>query len=336
MDSLTHTVLGACIGEAIAGKKIGKKAMLWGAIANNLPDIDVITGAWMNQADSLLAHRGFTHSILFLLLATPLLAWLFRRKYATSGMNYREWFLIWGSGLFIHIFIDALTAYGTGWFEPFSHYRVSFNVLFVADPFYTIALLVSCLALLIMRRTQPHRLKWALSAVMISTVYIIYAIFNKIKIDDIIQENLQKKSITAEQYFSTPTPLNNFLWYIVAKTDDGYMIAYHSIFDSTDDLPFYFYPKNDSLLNNYKTNDEVQKLIRFSAGYYSIEQKSDTVQFSDLRFGQIGGWSSPTAPFVFRYFLNENANNDLVIQQGRIDASSREGIRTLIERIKGI
>ena len=61
MDSLTHTVLGACLGQLIAGKKIGKKAMLWGAIANNIPDIDVITSAWMGQADSLLAHRGFTH-----------------------------------------------------------------------------------------------------------------------------------------------------------------------------------------------------------------------------------------------------------------------------------
>ena len=57
MDSLTHTVLGACLGQVIAGKKIGKKAMLWGAIANNIPDIDVITSAWMGQADSLLAHR---------------------------------------------------------------------------------------------------------------------------------------------------------------------------------------------------------------------------------------------------------------------------------------
>lgn len=336
MDSLTHTVLGACIGEIIAGKKIGKKAMLWGALANNIPDIDVITSLWMNQADSLLAHRGFTHSILFMILATPLLVWLCRKKYAGTGINKGDWFLIWGSGLFIHIFIDALTAYGTGWFEPFSHYRVSFNVFFVADPFYTIALLISCLALLIIRRTNSHRIKWAKAAVIISTLYIGYAIFNKIKVDGIVNENFKKQSIVQQEYFSTPTPLNNFLWYIVAKNETGYSIAYYSIFDHSDDLSFNYYPQNDSLLYAIKANDDVQKLIRFSAGYYSVSQKSDTIQFSDLRFGQIGGWSSPKAPFVFRYFLNENANNDLVIQQGRIDASTSEGIRTLVERIKGI
>ena len=45
MDSITHTVLGACLGQVLAGKKIGKKAMLWGAVANNIPDIDIITSA---------------------------------------------------------------------------------------------------------------------------------------------------------------------------------------------------------------------------------------------------------------------------------------------------
>ena len=336
MDSLTHTVLGACLGEVIAGKKIGKKAMLWGAIANNIPDIDVITGVWMNQADSLLAHRGFTHSIFFLILAAPAFAWWFRKKYASSGMHYKDWLLIWGSGILIHIFIDALTAYGTGWFEPFSHYRVSFNVLFVADPFYTIALLISALALLILKRTNPDRLKWAKFAIIISTMYIAYAVFNKFQVDKISRRNFAENSIAASNYFSTPTPLNNFLWYIVAKTTDGYEIAYYSVFDKSENLTFNYFPKRDSLLESYKDNAEVQKLSRSSAGYYALEQKSDTIQFSDLRFGQIGGWASPNVPFVFRYYLNENSNNDLLIQQGRIKASSSDGIRTLVERIKGI
>jgi inner membrane protein len=42
MDSLTQIVLGASVGEAVAGKKIGNKAMLWGAIAGTIPDLDVL------------------------------------------------------------------------------------------------------------------------------------------------------------------------------------------------------------------------------------------------------------------------------------------------------
>ena len=38
MDSLTQIVLGAAVGEAVLGKKVGNKAMLWGAIAGTIPD----------------------------------------------------------------------------------------------------------------------------------------------------------------------------------------------------------------------------------------------------------------------------------------------------------
>lgn len=33
MDSITHIALDACMGQAFAGKQLGKKAMLLGAMA---------------------------------------------------------------------------------------------------------------------------------------------------------------------------------------------------------------------------------------------------------------------------------------------------------------
>src|SRR5437868_4140431 len=102
MDTITHTVLGACVGEALAGKKLGKKAMLWGAVANNLPDIDVATAWWMNQANSLLAHRGFTHSILFVLIMTFLAGWLMKKIYRQNNFSSREWSVLLGINMFLH------------------------------------------------------------------------------------------------------------------------------------------------------------------------------------------------------------------------------------------
>src|SRR6185295_16373850 len=98
MDSITHTVLGVCIGDALAGRKLGKKAMLYGAIANNIPDIDVATSAWMTQADSLLAHRGFTHSILFAILFTVAASWLLRNIYTKRNFLFKDWLMLIGSG----------------------------------------------------------------------------------------------------------------------------------------------------------------------------------------------------------------------------------------------
>lgn len=69
MDSLTQIVLGAACGEAVLGKKIGNKALLFGAIGGTIPDLDVLVGSWIygNEIDAMLFHRGFMHSIFFLL-----------------------------------------------------------------------------------------------------------------------------------------------------------------------------------------------------------------------------------------------------------------------------
>ena len=66
MDSLTQIILGAAVGEAVLGRKIGNKAMLYGAIAGTIPDLDVISSFFTDTVSALEIHRGFTHSIFFL------------------------------------------------------------------------------------------------------------------------------------------------------------------------------------------------------------------------------------------------------------------------------
>jgi inner membrane protein len=41
MDSLTQLTLGAAVGEAVAGRQFGRRAMLWGAVCGTFPDLDV-------------------------------------------------------------------------------------------------------------------------------------------------------------------------------------------------------------------------------------------------------------------------------------------------------
>ncbi len=336
MDSLTHTVIGACLGDAIAGKKIGKKAMLWGAIANNLPDIDVITSFWMNQADSLLAHRGFTHSILFALITSPLLAFLFTRWYSKTPMLFKDWLLIWGTGNFIHIIIDSFTCYGTGWLEPFNHLRVSFDLIFVADPFFTIALLISAIALLIMKKDNPARRKWSNGAFIICGLYLVMAVCDKIYINSATEKQMTKQGISTDNYFVTPSPLNNFLWYLVAKTDTGFYVGYKSIFDKSDEIKFCYKSQNKNLLNALPSDQDLEKLKRFSKGYYVIDSIGGGINFNDIRFGQLAGWDNCESNFVFRYILGEDANNDLVIQRGRFEGSGKKALKSLWERMWGI
>ncbi|MEO8087768.1 MAG: metal-dependent hydrolase [Bacteroidota bacterium] len=336
MDSITHIAIGICTGELIAGKKLGKKAMLWGAIANSIPDVDVVTSLWMNPADALMAHRGFTHSILFQLLFIPLAAFLLRRLYRKEDFSFNNWMLLIGSGLFLHIFLDALTSYGTGWFEPFSHYRVSFNTLFILDPLFSISFIIGAIVLLIMKKKNPGREKIARIFVIISACYLLFTMINKVRVNEVVEKTLTRNNISNENYFSTPTPLNNFLWYIVASDSNGIHIGYYSIFDHSDSIQYTTILKNPQLDDSLKENEDVQKLVRFSQGFFLLKKENDVVVFSDLRMGQLGGWSDPEAPFVFRYFLTERENNSLMIQKGRMKSMEEGAMWKLWQRIKGI
>lgn len=80
MDSLTQIVLGAAVGEVVLGKKVGNKAMLWGAIAGTIPDLDVYQSLFFDSLRANELHRGLSHSLLFSIAVAPVLGWLIKHK----------------------------------------------------------------------------------------------------------------------------------------------------------------------------------------------------------------------------------------------------------------
>ena len=335
MDSITHLALGACMGEAFAGKTLGKKAMLWGALAQSVPDIDFMATAWLDTTSNLLAHRGFTHSFLFCALITPLLALLAERFHRPHNIRLGKWLIFFGAVIFANIFIDAFNNYGVGWFEPFSHQRLSFNVIYVADPFFSIGPLIGCIMLLIKKRRGLQRKKWWRFGLALPLLYMGYCLFNKAQMDNAVKKSLQDQQIQYTRYFSTPAPLQNWLWYVVAGNDSGYHIGFRSVFDRQPDIAFQHFPRNESLLDSLRDHTDLHQLIRFSQQYYTVERWHDTLVFNDLRFGQIVGWDNPKQRFVFHYFLQHPGDNSLVVQRGRFTGWNWQTAQSLLRRIRG-
>jgi inner membrane protein len=54
---------------------------------------------------------------------------------------------------------------------------------------------------------------------------------NKLKINSDVKEILAKQRISYKRYFTTPAPLQNLLWYVVAGDDNGYYVGYRSLLD---------------------------------------------------------------------------------------------------------
>ena len=124
MDSLTQIVLGAACGEVVAGKKLGNRAMLWGAIGGTIPDLDVFASLFTDEIASTSFHRGFMHSFLFAALAPWVLArltqWFYgdeihrRRYYKAAAMTI--WLLFYiGAAAGIN-FIPVLLGEGLSWY----------------------------------------------------------------------------------------------------------------------------------------------------------------------------------------------------------------------------
>jgi inner membrane protein len=323
------------MGEAFAGKKLGKKAMIWGALAQSIPDIDFLASFWMDTSSNLLAHRGFTHSLLFCGVISFFFAFLAERFHRPHNISFRKWALFFGAVIFIHIFIDAFNSYGVGWFEPFSHWRVSFNAIYVADPFFSVWPGIACVALLYLKRSSHSRKKWWRVGLGLSGLYLLYCLYNKSRIDSDVKKILHKQHISYTRYFTTPAPLQNWLWFVVAGNDSGYQVGYYSLFDSKDQIDFRYFKRNDTLLQPVMAHEDVQKLLRFSQHFYTVEKYTDTLVFNDLRFGQEVGWYDPHGKFAFHYFINYPKDNALVVQRGRFARWDRRTFRSFIKRIQG-
>lgn len=308
--------------------------MLLGAITQSIPDIDFVAGAWLDPSENLLAHRGFTHSVLFAIILVPLLALLAERWHRPHNIPLKRWMLFFGTEIFVHLFLDGFNSYGIGWLEPFSHHRFALNTIFVADPFFSVWAGIAFLMLLILKRNALSRKFWWKFGIILPVIYLMYCVINKFTIDTDAKIALGKKNISYKEYLTTPTPLNNFLWYIAAKNDSGFYIGYRSVFDTGKDISFQFFPKKEFLLQNVTDHAELQRLKRFSRGFYTVDDKDDTLVFNDLRFGQMAGWEKADAPFVFRFYLQHN-DNTLVVQRGRFAQWNRATFQSLIQRIKG-
>ena len=334
MDTLTHIALGACIGEALATKQVGRRALAMGALAQSISDIDFTCAFWLEPSSNVLAHRGFTHSFLFMALVAPLLAAAVH-KWGRSPVSFLFWLRFFAIQVAVHIVLDAFNAYGTGWFEPFSHERISFHMLFVADPFFSVPLGIACLVLLIQPVSSSGRMYWALGSMLLSTAYLGYGVTNKLRIDAQVRTALAEQNMPDSHYFTTPTPFNNWLWYVVVSYDSGSYIGYRSVFDERDGIDLHYFPRQDSLLSLAIHPHEVDHLKRFSQGHYTVAWEGDTLVFNDLRFGQMIGWQDPRAGFVFHYYLYPDLDNHLVLQRGRFANWDRSATRALIRRIRG-
>ena len=336
MDSLTQIVLGAAVGEAVCGKKIGNKAMLWGAVAGTIPDLDVLLNPWLGVVEELSWHRSLTHSLLFAVLASPLLALLLRKIYPKSQASFKDWFLLFFLGFVTHALLDCCTTWGTQIFWPFSREGVAFYNVFVIDPFYTLPFLVFLIWAATKKKENPARQRLNALGLVVSSGYLLFTFVAKYNANQAFEKSLSQQGIQYEEYISKPTPFNAILWAVTVKTPEGFYNGFYSLLDDNKNIEYEFFPQQEQLLAPYLPHPKLERLLEITKGYYIVEQlKGDSIQIHDLRFGQFNGWQNDGGEFVFSYTVSKQ---DEALEFGQKEFSYRpeDGyFKAFINRIAG-
>ena len=340
MDTLSHILVGGLVGNAVLGRRIGNKAVLWGAAVALLPDIDVPLGNLMSDMDELIFHRNITHSLPFIALMAPLLGYLLSRLHRHDGVSWQPWAWLCGLVLLSHLSIDLFTSYGIQLLQPFSNTAYSIASISVIDPLYTLPLLLAFPAVLLLRRERRLRLWLGYGALSLSTAYLGLTVVNKLQMQHAFERQLYVQGIDARRTFVKPTFFNNILWRGIAETDDAYWVGFRSLFDSEPDIRFQRFAKNHDLLSGLYEQEAVRRLVRVSDGYYKAERRGEHLLVHDMRYGKGFEWMSTERDFVFSYRLvglDESGPLSIETIESRIDPErERASLAELLARIRGV
>ncbi len=285
MDTLTQMALGAAIGEAALGRRVGNKAILWGAVAAGLPDLDILV-PYGDVVKSFTYHRAASHSVLVQAVFTPLFVWLITKIHPGEIENRNRWLLTIFLAFATHALLDCFTAYGTQIFWPIVTTPVSWSTIFIIDPLYSLPLMTGVVAALVMTRESNRGHLVNRAGLIASTAYLGWTVTAKNIVQSDFETALAAQGIEYDKIFTTPTAFNSLLWRAVVRTDSAYFEAYRSIFDDDDgEIQFYRYPSRDELLDDIDSHWPIARLQWFSRGFYSVTLRQQDVVINDLRMG---------------------------------------------------
>lgn len=330
MDSVTQIVLGAAVGEAVLGKKIGNKAIVLGAIAGTIPDLDVIANYFTDTVPALEIHRGFTHSIVFAVIFGLLFGWLL--SLWDKRATLKEWSWFWFLCFVTHPLLDAHTTWGTQLFWPFD-LRLAYKNIFVIDPLYTLPFLVFVILAMFQKRGSSKRSRFNNLGLIVSSAYMLLTLILKGISYTKFEAALKDQNIAFSAIETKPSPFNTIMWTANVETEDAFLIGDYSFFD-TKPIQFFPHQKNHEALGNLREEDKVQRLIKITQGWYTVSERPDGIYLNDLRFGLIS-LDAKADKFAFSFLIEKEGNDVNITEEPKDTRDAKNLMPALWQRIKG-
>ncbi|MBP9932052.1 MAG: metal-dependent hydrolase [Chitinophagaceae bacterium] len=301
MDSLSHILIGAAIGEVTLGKKIGRWGMAIGALAKTFPDFDLFYTGLDDPRLYVCHHRGHTHSLIWETIYGILLAYLFYLIFRKK-VSFKSMLITWLFCLYGHSLLDWFTNYGTRLWLPFTNESFALNTIAIVDLVFTVPMLVLSVWSLFYsnKTTKRFHLNRLLLIYCISYLGIIS--LNKLYMNHVFKKSMDENGIQAKKFMTNPTILNNILWYANAVNDSMAYVAEYSHFDVAGNIRWTAYPRRMYLAKNHPDQEDMKLLDWFSRGYSICDQQGDTLHYYAIKFGKNNFQDTAlNKSFVFHY-----------------------------------
>lgn len=294
MDNLTHSLVGAVMGQAGLKKKTGlaMPALIIGA---NLPDVDAACFFWLHGMEHVGFRRGITHGPVAMVILPLILAgllWYYDRWQAQRGtrpkgrlpVHFGWLFALSFIGCISHPILDWFNVYGVRFWEPFSSVWAYGDTLFIIDVWLW-ALLIGTVWYSL--RNERREANWTRPARIGIGIGIAYIGLNWL----ITWFDYNAAGKYAEpypsEYISSPAPVLFWQRERIARIESGRWIS-----DAWDGTGFAAGYNNSEKVQcrlpdfteERKTNSELDAFLFWSRAPFAEGQRDGSIILYDARF----------------------------------------------------
>lgn len=289
MNLLSYMLLGAVVGGFVAVRKIGNRALIIGAIVATIPCLDELIARIAFYYGS--TYNGtFFHSILFLLIASPLVAWILSKLNPNSPYSLAKCCVLVFWTLAAHIILDIFTVSGVQIFAPFSSWRIAVTSIAPMDLFFSFLLFASVIITLIVKQFKLKTvILWC--SLFFTALYLAFSVINKLYIRTEFEHLLQEHNLPHSRIGIFPIAGSNFKWNCVAQNGNSYWQSYLSNF-SNHSADFNIFAQNNHYIADFKNDTNIQSLKKVTNNFYHITVSYDTLSraqtiiITDLRYAR--------------------------------------------------
>lgn len=281
MDPITHMLTGALVDQNLAKKDFVKQATWIGVLSAAAPDLDYFFRSDNNPLFHLEIHRSFSHSLIFILVGGLLMTGFFLLLFKSCRPRWKEIFCLSTVAYGTHSLLDTCTSYGTELFWPFSRVRISWDIISIIDPLFTLILFIG--VIITYRMNIFRAARWAL---IIAFCYLGFTVFQHHRAMEMqARLQIQRHHIQSEQSRVLPRLGSQYHWdSLYVYQGMVYLDAIHTPLGNEAQGEKNFSVPLFSAGNNIKSNmGSIESFVWFTQNYTTSLSENPLILI-DLRY----------------------------------------------------